>query len=92
MAQPDNVFELSPSSSLAAATVCSLHARLDALVRSGFDEIIINCRHLQHIDAGGFAPIRHTAEILDALGGGLTLLGLELPIGGLNDGPPPLAA
>ena len=90
--QPDNVVELRPSGSLDASTACLLHARLDALVRSGYDEIIVNCRHLQHIDAAGVAPIRHIAEIFDQLGGRLTLLGLELSIDGLGEGVLPFAS
>jgi anti-anti-sigma factor len=90
--QPDNVVELRPSGSLDASTACFLHARLDALVRSGYDEIIVNCRHLQHIDAAGVAPIRHIAEIFDQLGGRLTLLGLELSIDGLGEGVLPFAS
>lgn len=90
--QPDNVVELRPSGSLDESTACFLHARLDALVRSGYDEIIVNCRHLQHIDAAGVVPIRHNAEIFDQLGGRLTLLDLDLAIDGLVNGAVPLAA
>ena len=90
--QPDNVVELRPSGSLDASTACFLHARLDALVRSGYDEIIVNCRNLQHIDADGVAPIQHIAEIFGELGGKLTMLGLDLPIDGLGEGVFPLAA
>ena len=61
-------------------------------MRSGYDEIIVNCRHLHHIDAAGVAPIRHIAEIFDQLGGRLTLLGLDLPIDGLGEDVLPFAA
>ena len=90
--QPDNVVELRPSGSLDATTASFLHTRLDALMRSGYDEIIVNCRDLRHIDADGVAPIQHIAEIFGELGGKLTLLDLDLPIDGLGEGGLPLAA
>ncbi len=90
--QPDNVVELRPSGSLDATTAGFLHTHLDALMRSGYDEIIVNCRDLRHIDADGVAPIQHIAEIFGELGGKLTLLGLDLPIDGLGEGALPLAA
>lgn len=85
--QPDNVVELRPSGSLDSSTARFLHARLDALVRSGYDEIVVDCRHLQRIDADGFAPIQRAAELLDALGGRLRLIDLDLEVDGLDDVP-----
>ncbi|MEO0495415.1 MAG: STAS domain-containing protein, partial [Actinomycetota bacterium] len=78
--------------SLDSSTARFLHARLDALVRSGYDEIIVDCRHLQRIDADGYAPIQRAAEILDAMGGRLTLLDLDLPVDGIEPAELPLAA
>ena len=62
------------------------------MVRSGYDEIIVNCRHLHYIDADGVAPTRHIAEIFGELGGKLTLPSLDLPIDGPGEGVLPLAA
>jgi len=90
--QPDNVVELRPSGSLDASTARFLHARLDALVRSGYDEIVVDCRQLRRIDAAGFAPIQRAAELLDAMGGALTIVDLDLVIDGLDDVDLPLAA
>ena len=61
-------------------------------MRSGYDEIIIDCRHLQRINADGFAPIRRAAELLDAMGGRLTLVDLDLAVDGLDEDILPLAA
>ena len=66
--------------------------RSKTLTRKRYDEIIVNCRDLRHIDADGVAPIQHIAEIFGELGGKLTMLGLDLPIDGLGEGALPLAA
>lgn len=75
--RPDNVVELRPSGPLDSSTARFLAARLDALVRSGYDEIIVDFRSVARIDAEGMAPVNRSAEILEALGGKLTIIDLD---------------
>ena len=74
---PDNVVELRPSGPLDASTARFLAARLDALVRSGYDEIVVDFRAVDRLDDAGMAPIRAAAELLDALGGRLVTVDLD---------------
>lgn len=75
--RPDNVVELRPSGPLDSSTARFLAARLDALVRSGYDEIIVDFRSVARIDADGMAPVNRSAEILEALGGRLVVVDLD---------------
>ena len=75
--RPDNVVELRPSGPLDSSTARFLAARLDALVRSGFDEIVVDFRAVDRIDTEGMAPIREAAALLDALGGRLVTVDLD---------------
>ncbi len=75
--RPDNVVELRPSGPLDSSTARFLAARLDVLVRSGYDEIIIDFRGVGRLDAAGMAPVHHSARILEALGGRLTIVDLD---------------
>jgi anti-anti-sigma regulatory factor len=75
--RPDNVVELRPSGSLDSSTARFLSARLDALVRSGYDEIIVDFRGVERLDEAGMAPIRSAAALLDALGGRLVIVDLD---------------
>ncbi|MEM9464888.1 MAG: STAS domain-containing protein [Actinomycetota bacterium] len=75
--RPDNVVELRPSGPLDSSTARFLAARLDALVRSGYDEIIVDFRSVARLDADGMAPVRAAAELLDALGGRLVTVDLD---------------
>ncbi|MEM9203030.1 MAG: STAS domain-containing protein [Actinomycetota bacterium] len=75
--RPDNVVELRPSGPLDASTARFLGARLDALVRSGYDVIIVDFRSVVRIDAAGMAPIQRAAEILEAIGGQLVTADLD---------------
>ena len=74
---PDNVVELRPSGPLDSSTARFLAARLDALVRSGYDEIIIDFRSVDRVDDAGMAPVRMAAELLEALGGRLVTVDLD---------------
>lgn len=71
--QPDNVVELRPSGPLDSSTARFLAARLDALVHSGHDQIVLDLRYVDRLDAVGMAPVRRTAALLDATGGQLTI-------------------
>ena len=75
--RPDNVVELRPSGPLDSSNARFLAARLDALVRSGYDEIIVDFRAVARVDVAGMAPIREAAEVLDALGGRLVAIDLD---------------
>lgn len=75
--RPDNVVELRPSGPLDSSTARFLAARLDALVRSGYDEIVVDFRSVARIDADGMAPVNRSAEILEALGGRLVVVDLD---------------
>ena len=87
--RPDNVVELRPSGSLDASTALVLDARLDALVRSGYDEIVVDFRHVDRFDAVGMAPVQRAAQIMQELGGRLTIVDLD---GVLAEREPLLAA
>lgn len=72
--RPDNGVELRPSGTLDAVTARFLDARLDALIRSGYDEIVVDLTSVDRLDRVGSEPIERAAAVLDALGGRLTVL------------------
>ena len=85
--RPDNVVELRPSGPLDASTARFLAARLDALVRSGYAEIVVDFRNVARVDDAGMAPIKTAAEVLDALGGRLVIVDLDADLAHRFDAP-----
>ena len=75
--RPDNVVELRPSGPLDSSTARFLAARLDALVRSGYDQIVVDFRSVARLDQCGMAPVREAAQLLEALGGRLVTVDLD---------------
>lgn len=75
--RPDNVVELAPSGSLNRSTARFMSARLDVLIRSGYDTIIVDCSNVDRVDEAGWAPLVQAAAVLDALGGRLVVTDLS---------------